>query len=168
MIAPTSGSIPSAEGLVEGLEKTPADIAFLVPSIIQELSTSPILLDYCASNLEMIIYCGGDLPQRVGDAVSSKIRLLNQFGATELGLTPNILSPERDSEDWKYVDFHPDLGIEFRHVAEDMHELYVVRDEKKEETQPTFALFSELQEYRSKDLFQRHPSKNKAQLWKPW
>ena len=166
MIAPTSGAIPSAEGLVQGLKQTPADIAFLVPSIVQELSQNSDLLDYCAKNLETIVYCGGDLPQSIGDVVASKIRLLNQFGATELGLTPNILSlNNRGREDWKYVQFHPDLGIELRYVANDMHELYVVRDSEKEETQPTFTLFPDLQEYGSRDLFVRHPSESKPDLW---
>jgi len=166
MIAPTSGAIPSAEGLVEGLKQTPADIAFLVPSIVQELSQNPTLLDYCAKNLETIIYCGGDLPQSIGDVIASKIRLLNQFGATELGLTPNLLSlNNRGPEDWKYVQFHPDLGIELRYITEDMHELYVIHDPEKEATQPTFTLFPDLQEYGSSDLFVRHPSENKADLW---
>ena len=100
MISPTSGTIPTVEGMVQGLKKTPADVAFVVPSIIQELSQSPGLLDYCAQDLEMIIYCGGDLPQAVGDKIASKIRLLNQFGATELRLTANILSlDDRGDED---------------------------------------------------------------------
>ena len=86
MINPTSGAIPSASGLVEGLKTTPADIAFLVPSIVNELSQNPDLLDYCADHLEMIIYCGGDLPQAIGDIVASKINLVDQFGATELSL----------------------------------------------------------------------------------
>ena len=166
MIAPTSGTIPTADGLVEALEHTSADIALLVPSIVQELSANPRLLDYCARNLETIVYCGGDLPQLIGDAVSSKIRLLNQFGATELGLIPNILSLQnRSPEDWKFVEFHPELGIEFRHVAEDMHELYVVLDKAREATQPTFTLFPDLHEYGSRDLFVRHPSKHKSHLW---
>jgi hypothetical protein len=58
-ITPIAGAIPSAEGLVEGLKKSPADIAFIVPSIILELAQNPDLLDYCAKNLEFIMYCGG-------------------------------------------------------------------------------------------------------------
>ena len=166
MISPTSGAIPSAEGLVEGLKKTLADVAFIVPSIVQELSQNPELLDYCAKNLETIIYCGGDLPQSIGDIIASKIRLVNQFGATELGLAANLLSlNNRGPEDWKYMQFHPDLGIELRHVAEDMHELYVVRDPQNEKQQPTFTIFPDAREYASRDLFVRHPSKDKSDLW---
>ncbi|MCJ1245408.1 hypothetical protein MMC30_002612 [Trapelia coarctata] len=168
MIAPTSGAIPSAEGLVEGLKKTPADIAFIVPSIVQELSQSPDLLDYCAKNLEMIIYCGGDLPQAIGDAIASRIRLVNQYGATELGLTAQIQSKsDLGRNDWKYVQFHPDTGLELRQAIDGAHELYVVRNPALKEQQPTFMLFPNLQSaYRSKDLFLRHPSKDKPDLWK--
>lgn len=167
MIAPTSGAIPSAEGLVEGLKSTPADVAFVVPSIVHELSQSPELLDYCAKNLEVIIYCGGDLPQSMGDVVASKIKLVNQFGASELGLTALLQSKgHRDPRDWKYVQFHPDLGSELRLVTDNRHELCIVRDPKLEKQQPTFTLFPDLQEYRSRDLFVRHPSEEKRDLWK--
>lgn len=167
MIAPTSGAIPSAEGLVEGLKKTPADVAFIVPSIVQELSVSPELLDYCAKNLEMIIYCGGDLPQSIGDVVASKIKLVNQYGASEIGLSHLLQSKnDRGPEDWKYVQFHPKLGAQFRHITDGQHELCIVRDSKLKEQQPTFALFPSFQEYPSRDIFVRHPSKDKPDLWK--
>lgn len=167
MIAPTSGAIPSAQGLVDGLKKTPVDIAIIVPSILQELSQSPELLDYCAKNLEMIIFCGGDLPQSIGDVIASGVRLLNQYGASEIGLISLIKSQRhRDPEDWKYVQFHPNTGAELHHVTDDIHELYIVRDPQKEQQQPTFSLFPNLQEYPTRDLFVRHPSKDKEDLWK--
>ena len=166
MIAPTSGAIPSGEGLVEGLKKAPADVAFLVPSIVQDLAQSPHLLECCSKNLEAIIYCGGDLPQAIGDTVASKITLLNQFGASELGLTPQILSTEnRGPEDWKYAQFHPELGLELRPVSDSIHELYAVRDLSKKGVQPTFTIFPDIEEYASRDLFVRHPSKTKEDLW---
>lgn len=62
MIAPTSGGISTAQGLVDGLKKTAVDTALIVPLIVQELNQSPKHLDFCAKNLEMIMYCGGDLP----------------------------------------------------------------------------------------------------------
>lgn len=167
MIAPTSGAIPSAQGLVDGLKKTPADIAFIVPSIVQELSQSPKLLDFCANNLEMIMYCGGDLPQSIGNVIASKIRLVNQYGASELGMIALVQSKaHRAIEDWKYVQFHPDTGAELRSVTNDIHELYIVRDPKKEQQQPTFTFFPDLQEYPTRDLFVRHPSKDKEDLWR--
>ena len=167
MIAPTSGEIPSAQGLVEALKKTPANIAFIVPSIVQELSQSPALLDYCAKNLEMIMYCGGDLPQSIGDVVASKIRLVNQYGASELGLIALILpKSHRDPEDWKHVEFNPNTGASFRHVTDGIHELCIARHPKLEQQQPSFTFFPDLQEYSTRDLFVRHPGQNKENLWK--
>ncbi|TGO49101.1 hypothetical protein BCON_0221g00130 [Botryotinia convoluta] len=145
MISPTSGAIPSAKGLVDGLKKTPADIAFIVPSIVNELSQSPYLLDYCAEHLEMIIYCGGDLPQAIGVIVASKIRLF-------------------DRGDWKYVEFHPDTGAELRPVIDNTHELTMLSDPELTKQQPTFTMFPQATEYASRDLFTPHPSK--PNLWK--
>ncbi|KAL8830924.1 MAG: hypothetical protein Q9191_001159 [Dirinaria sp. TL-2023a] len=165
MIAPISAALPSGSGLVAGLRKTSADVAFIVPSIVQDLSQDLDLLDYCAQHLDAIIYCGGDLPQAIGDIVAAKIKLLNQFGATELGLTPNILSlQDRSNADWKYVQFHPKIGLELRHVADGVFELYAVRKPELKEYQPTFTLFPDRQEYATRDLFVQHP--HNVDLWR--
>ena len=167
MIAPTSGALLSGQGLVESLKQTPADVAFLVPSIVQDLAQNPGLLGYCSKNLQAILYCGGDLPRALGDIIASKIRLLNQFGASELGLTPAIICLDnRSLDDWKYTQFHPQLGLELRHISGDVHELYAVRDREKKDTQPTFTIFPDLQEYASRDLFVRHPSKPDLWAWR--
>ncbi|KAK3174025.1 putative NRPS-like protein biosynthetic cluster [Lepraria neglecta] len=166
-MAPTSGAVLSGEGLVESLKETHADVAFLVPSLVQDIAQNPELLDYCSKSLRAIIYCGGDLPQIIGDLVASRIRLLNQFGASELGLTPAIISlTDRGSEDWKYTQFHPQLGLELRTVSDDIYELYAVRNPEKIDTQPTFTIFPHAQEYTSRDLFVRHPSKPDLWNWK--
>ena len=165
MIAPISAVLPSGNGLVAGLSKTSANVALIVPSIVQDLTHDPALLDYCAQHLDAVFYCGGDLPQAIGDIVAAKIKLFNQFGATELGLTPIILSlKNRSNADWKYVQFHPKLGLELRHIADDVSELYAVRNPKLKEYQYTFTLFPDQQEYASRDLFVRHP--HKPDLWK--
>ena len=166
MIAPISAALPSGNGLVAGLRKTSANVAFLVPSIVQDLSQDPNLLDYCAQHLEAILYCGGDLPQAIGDIVAAKVKLFNQFGATELGLTPNILSSNRSNADWGYVQFHPKLGLELKHTADDVFELYAVRNPKLKDYQYTFTLFPDKQEYASRDLFVRHPHKPDLWRWK--
>ena len=166
MIAPISGSLPSGKSLVEGLKKAPADVAIIVPSIVQDLAQDPELLKYCSRNLSTILYCGGDLPLEIGNTVASKIRLLNQYGASELGLTSQILPKTgRDPMDWKYAQFHPDLGLELRQSAGDTYELFVDRRAGRADVQPTFQLFPDIQEYASRDLFVRHPSKDKPNLW---
>lgn len=143
IISPISGIVLSGEGLVASLTQSPADIAFLVPSIVQDLSQDSRLLEYCLEHLETILYYRGDLPQAMGDVIASKVRLLNQFGASELGLTPQILSlNSRDPRDWKDAQFHPQLGLDLRQAAGSVRKLHAVRDPEKIGTQPTFTIFS--------------------------
>lgn len=168
MIASTSGTIPTATGMVEALKKTSADVAFLVPSFVSEISQNPELQDFCRKHLELVLYCGGDLPQQVGDKIiDSGIRLINQIGATELGFPTELYSKSnREPEDWKYSQWHQDVGIDMRHVAGDSYELNVVLDARLAPQQPTFATFPNLKEYASRDLYTRHPSKDKSDFWK--
>lgn len=80
-------------------------------------------------------------------------------------MTPAIISlTDRGSEDWNYTQFHPQLGLEFRPVSDEIYELYAVRNPEKIDTQPTFTIFPDAQEYTSRDLFVHHPSR--SDLWK--
>ena len=166
-MTPISGTIPSAVGMVEGLKKCPAKVALLAPSIVSELAEAPDLLDFCAKNLEMIWYGGGDLPQAVGDTIASKVRVGNMYGASEIGITAQLWSPEHfDVSDWKYVHYHPSIGYEMRSNDNNdgTYELVIVRNEQKIQSQHAFTLFPDLQEYPSRDLFRPHPTK--PDLWK--
>ena len=165
MVHPTPGPISSAEGLVEGLKKAPAEAAFVPPLVLQELSQDPRLLEYCSQHLEFLLYGGGDLPQTIGDKIASKIRLVNQFGLTEVGMTANLLANNRSFQDWKYIQFHPDLGIEMQPIADGSYEFHVKFDPKKEEQQPTFTIFPDVEDFTSHDLFVPHPSVEKPDLW---
>ena len=160
IIAPVAEGIVTAENLVKAVQKTKVDIGLFVPSLVLELSQNPELLDTCATQLELMLFCGGDLPQAIGDIVAQKIPLWCQYGASEIGLTPQLLDPRMVRSDWHCIKLHPCLGIEFRHVTEDLYELYVKRDAAKVETQPTFTELPDLHrliEYGSRDLFSQHP-----------
>ena len=103
-IAPAATGIVTAQGLVEALKQTHASVAILVPSVVAELAQNPELLEYCASQLELILYIGGDLPQALGDRVAERIRLRCQFGASEVGIPQQLISVETLS-DWHYISF---------------------------------------------------------------
>lgn len=159
--------------MVEAMKQTQVDIALLVPSIVTEISRSSDILEFCSQNLEFIAYCGGDLPQSVGDAVASKMKLLNQYGATEIGFL-NTIFPTKDtneqgrvSKDWKYLHFHPLQGTEMRRVTDNEYELFLVRTPSSEAHQTPFTIFPERSEYATNDLFARHPDEKKVDLWRP-
>ncbi|KAI9657047.1 MAG: putative NRPS-like protein biosynthetic cluster [Bathelium mastoideum] len=164
-IAPLSGPIPTAQSVVDALRQTPADVAVLVPSIVTELSQDHVLLDFCSRNLERCLYAGGDLPQAIGDKVASKLPLVCQYGASEIGITPQLIPETMGRYDWKYISYHPCLGTEFREIAEGSYELYVKHDPEKENEQPTFTIFPDLKEYGTRDLYKPHPTKPDLWSW---
>ncbi|KAE8133310.1 NRPS-like enzyme [Aspergillus pseudotamarii] len=168
LILPTSGGLPTAAALVEARKRTPFETALIVPSIVQELAQSPDLLDYCSKNLTHLIYCGGDLPQQIGDTVAAKIKLVNQYGASEVGMVPSIYSKSnRDPlKDWRYIDFHPSMGVELRNIAGEEYEMVIARNPERERYQFPFTLFPDKQEYHTSDLFVRHPDPAKPDLWR--
>jgi thioester reductase-like protein len=164
-----SGAIATAEGVVQALKKAPAEAAFLVPSIAAELSQNPELLEYCSQNLELILYAGGDLPQAVGDKIAAKMPIRCQYGASEIGLLCQLIAPDMTAADWRYVRYHPDLGLEFEEITPGMYEMIVKRDPKYEAYQLPFSIGPDLQglqAYRSRDLFVKHPTVSDCWGWR--
>lgn len=137
---------------------------------------NPELLKYCATNLESILYIGGDLPTNLGDRVAAKVYLRCLWGATETGIVPQLLPPEllpssptgRDL--WRYVRYDPCVGASFDRVTnDDICELVIRRDSTLTDTQPCFTVpgIDQLEkEYRTKDLFERHPDIDDVWCWR--
>lgn len=140
-----------------------------MPSIIADLSEKPELLDYCSKHLELILYAGGDLPQAIGDKVAAKVPLRNNHGASEFGLIAELLAPEMTNADWHYVLPHPDMGFSFEEVTPGMFEMVLKKEKRYEKYQLPFTIgpaLKELDEYRTKDLFVKHPSIPNCWAWK--
>ena len=165
MILPLSGAIPSAHSLSETVKLTKVDAALVVPLMMEEMSRSSELLEYIAERVDTMVYCGGDVPQGCGDVVAKRIPVVNFYGSTEGASIALIHSEgELSREEWKFLSFHPDAGTEFRHHTEDMYELFIVRHPELEAHQQIFKTFHDLSEFRTRDLFRRHPTKEN--LWK--
>ncbi|KAI0188770.1 putative NRPS-like enzyme [Xylaria flabelliformis] len=169
VVPAAAGAIVTADALVHALRHTPADVAILVPSVIAELAQSPDLLDFCAANLELIINIGGDLPQAIGDRVAAKIRLRSQWGASEVGIPPQVFVPELEREEggWRYIRFHPCTGALFEEITSGVYEL-VIRRQADINKQPSFSIwgFEDLAEYRTRDLFEPHPTIPDTWRWR--
>lgn len=158
----------TAQGLLEALEQTPAEVAFLVPSVVVELALDPALLARCAKHLELILYAGGDLPQALGDRVAAVIPLRCWWGASECGLPHQLIPPNLGAHDWRYIRFHPSVGTAFEQVTDDEYELVIRRDDSLQKTQTCFSIrgHEALDHYRTKDLFHAHPTIPDAWCWR--
>lgn len=116
--------------------------------------------------MSRLIYCGGDLPQPIGDTVAAKIKLTNLYGASEVGMISTIHSKtdRNPLKDWRYLHINPQMGAELRQVTDIEYELVLVRNPEFKAHQFSFTIFPDRQEYHTNDLFVRHP--NKPDLWR--
>lgn len=160
MIAPLAGVVLSAETVVDGLKHAKADAVILAPPFLEQIAKSAEMRDSITECVATVTYGGGDVSQWSGDALTQQVKLFNFNGSTETGGFP-LLRPREvyPSEDWKYIQPHPAAGLEFRPTVHGLFEAYLVRDPVFENEQPVFKVFSHLQEYRTKDLWAPHSSK---------
>lgn len=52
VIAPVAAAIPTAQGVVDALKQTPADVAILVPSVVAELAQ----VWFCSNPFRRVVY----------------------------------------------------------------------------------------------------------------
>jgi acyl carrier protein len=136
--------------------------AFVLPVIIDELTSNQDALALVVEKLEYLFYTGGALPQSAGKrAMAAGLPVYSGLGSNECAALPQVRSVEDrlhpSSETWRYVHFHPAMQAELRHRMDDLYELVVRRSSENPDAQPVFALFPDLQEYETRDLFSPHP-----------
>ena len=137
------------------------DGALLAPSLIVDCYNNN---EYCVNmiqRLKLLSYVGGSLPAEVGNALTTRIKLMTLMGSCETALFPLELSD--DQTDWEYLRISKYLGHTFRQSKDGYSELIVRRAPEYEVFQGVFSTFPEKQEHASGDLFEQHP--NRADSW---
>ena len=64
-----------------------------------------------------------------------------------------------EKEDSQYFHFGTHTGLQFEEVTEGQYEMVIVRKQELDLVQAVFVTFPDLQEYRTKDLWSKHPTK---------
>ncbi|TAQ86650.1 hypothetical protein B7494_g5036 [Chlorociboria aeruginascens] len=134
--------------------------AIIPPSITEQLYHEPDSLNIFRS-LDLLLFAGGPLPQKIGDEISKYTNLGQFYGSTEMGQIRQLI-PE--PEDWPYMEFHPNEAIELQPIGDDLFELVVISDKSLERSSSLYHNYPDLKEWRTKDLFKQHPTK--PGLWK--
>lgn len=161
-VLPLPGRPPSTDGFLEAVRYGHFEWAFVLPVIIDELTSSPEARVLIAETLKYLFYTGGALPPSAGErAVAAGIQVYSGLGSSECGALPQIRSVDDHlhppSETWRYLHFNPAMLAELRHRMDNLYELVVRRSSTNADAQPVFALFPDLEEFETRDLFSPHP-----------
>ena len=128
--------------------------AWYAPAILIDIARDQIFLKN-TSKLSSISYCGGALPTNVGDMISRHTRIFGSMASTETGILPSEIPPPGM---WDYYRYNEHLGHRFRHYADDLYELVLVRDKTKEPFQAIFYTLLDSEMYEMRDLYIQHPT----------
>lgn len=137
------------------------DYFALAPSVVTDLAKNPEYLQNL-SRLKGLGFAGGPLSEATGRLIVPHTILHAGIGASEWMAAPLL---PKEPEDWLYFRFNEEQGgYEFRERGDGLYEMCIVRKPTWEIAQPVFVTFPELNEFCSKDLFSKHPTK--TGLWK--
>ncbi|KAL8679483.1 MAG: hypothetical protein Q9186_004259 [Xanthomendoza sp. 1 TL-2023] len=134
----------------------------LPPFILEGLVKQPETLGRLRQ-MRYVITGGALLPKSFGDAVrSAGTEVFNMIASTESGMLQHL---EVGQEEWEYMRFGPQAGVEFRPLSEGLFEMIIVRKPELEGCQAVFELFPQAEEFATKDMFSRHPDPRKSDFW---
>ena len=150
---------PNGQLVVEIMKQYPLKAIFCPPSIAEMLVQEPTGIDL-ASNLIFFLYAGGPLSQATGKALSEVTDVCQFYGQSETGPV-QALVPQR--QDWDSLEWHPQQEVEMQLYKDDIYEMVMHRNPALEKIRALSCNFPDVEEWHTKDLFQKHPSK--PNLW---
>lgn len=157
LVLPPIGRLPTAEMNLEMIKAAKPNVAFFPPSILEDLVDLPGGME-ALSTFDFVMFAGAPLAQKVGDRVSKVTRIQTVIGSTEAGILDSYIN--EDPADWMYFDFCPWTSAVMEE-SDGLHELVIKR--KGDGLQGAFYSFPELLAWRTKDLYEQHPTK--PHLW---
>ncbi|KAL1792436.1 hypothetical protein ACET3X_008943 [Alternaria dauci] len=129
------------------------------PSILEDISATPHGIE-ALGMLETVFFGGAPLASESGDKISRETNLMTVIGSTEALFIPTIVPSV--PEEWSYFHWSAAAGVVMEPAENDLFELVI--KPKDTRYQAIFHTFPTIDEWRTKDLFRRHPSK--PYLWK--
>ncbi|KAJ5529641.1 hypothetical protein N7527_003034 [Penicillium freii] len=154
------GQPVTADLLISAIMQERPSVAAFAPSILEEMCNLPNGLE-ALSTLDYVFYGGAPLARSCGDQITRVTNLQVSIGSTEILNAPNYLTQEPD--DWEYFEWSAEAGIVMEPATERSFEM-VIKQKMDRRHQIVFHNFPELSEWRTKDLFEQHPTK--PNLWR--
>ncbi|KAH8807195.1 putative NRPS-like enzyme [Xylogone sp. PMI_703] len=109
---PPSDIVPNAISTVDLIQMVGARSLMTVPSILEDIATSTDGNgSFVLSQLNYVAFGGGPLKVAVGDALAKDgVKLLNHYGATEVGPISPIFIPQK-GYNWRYFRLRKDMDL---------------------------------------------------------
>ncbi|KAI6351823.1 hypothetical protein MCOR25_009733 [Pyricularia grisea] len=153
------------QSVIDAVHYSDFDMAILPPAILEEMAYIPEAVD-ALRRLDYVLFGGGPLNPEAGDRLSVRegIRLLNMIGYTEAA--PLTYHLQRDPKLWQwYIVDSESMGNKWVPFGDptdegEVYEHIIKRKDKNDPpgSQGIFYTFPDLQEYRTKDLYIKHPT----------
>lgn len=109
---PPSDIVSNAASTVDLIKIAEAKSLMTVPSILEDIATSPEKEgSQLLAQLNYVAFGGGPLKNAVGDAlIKEGVRLLNHYGATEVGPLSPMFIPQK-GYNWRYFRLRRDMNL---------------------------------------------------------
>ncbi|KAJ7916712.1 putative aminoadipate reductase, partial [Mycena leptocephala] len=152
---------PSPENILDHSRKTKCRSLSTVPALLVTWFNSPSAVAYLKT-LHTIVWTGGPLPHRIGDALADAgVHLLSGYGATEIGAISTVMQYEGDAKEWAWFRVSDMVKVRWAPHGEGTFECQVLTWEKHI---PMVENLEDAQGYATSDICVNHPYKK--HLWK--
>ncbi|KAF7333965.1 Non-canonical non-ribosomal peptide synthetase FUB8 [Mycena sanguinolenta] len=152
---------PSPDNILEHARKTKCRSLISVPVLLVAWSHSPAAIAFLKT-LDNILYSGGPLPQRIGDAlVDAGLHLVSGYGGTEFAPVSTMTHYEEDRKEWAWFRFSPLINVRMVPQGDGIFECQFLAWEHHR------AMIDNLEDvkgYATSDLCVNHPEKK--HLWR--
>lgn len=111
---PPSSTISNSALVLQIIKAQNITSLMTVPTILEDVVLSSAAKSL--ASLDFVVVGGGPIKHAVAENLhSNNVKLLNHFGATELGALAPIFRPNQ-SYDWRYLRLRTDLGLELKQI----------------------------------------------------
>jgi thioester reductase-like protein/acyl-coenzyme A synthetase/AMP-(fatty) acid ligase len=159
LILPPVGRSPNADLTLQILQIAKPATGFFPPAVLEDIVDAPGGMDALAQ-LQLIFFAGAPLSQEVGDRVAQVTQIQTVIGSTEGTVWDSYITEDR--ADWGWFEWCEHTGAVME-PSGDLHEM-VIKRIPGNFVQGAFWSFPEVDEYRTKDLYEEHPTKRG--LWR--
>ncbi|EFQ36824.1 transferase [Colletotrichum graminicola] len=160
LFPPLLGRIPSTT-FEQMFQYADFDCLIGVPVYMEMIAKSPQMLQSLADKVAVIIFIGGALSSQIGSELSSRARVLSQYGTSESGPVFNHVT---DPQDWDWLCINEERGgLRWDPYKvqglDNVYELSFIRTPQTEKIHHAWWHTDCRDVFHTNDLFIKHPTK---------